>query len=92
MRAARRFNQGFETVEYAASALVDMALHAVEDPDGVDIGAFEASELVRIGMPREIVMRHRLPHFDHLFSGSWYAAAPWPRCGRLRCGTAKSWC
>jgi len=74
MRASRRFNQGFETVEYAASALVDMALHAVEDPDGVDIGAFEASELVRIGMPREIVMRHRLPHFDHLFSGSWYAA------------------
>jgi peptidyl-dipeptidase Dcp len=71
---ARRFNQGFETVEYASSALVDMALHALEDPEGVDVAAFEAAELARIGMPREIAMRHRLPHFDHLFGGSWYAA------------------
>ena len=74
LREARRFNQGFETVEYAACALVDMALHALEDPEGVDVAAFEAAELARIGMPREIVMRHRLPHFDHLFAGSWYAA------------------
>jgi peptidyl-dipeptidase Dcp len=74
LRESRRFNQGFETVEYAACALVDMALHGVDDPDGVDIAAFEAAELDRIGMPREIVMRHRLPHFDHLFAGSWYAA------------------
>jgi peptidyl-dipeptidase Dcp len=74
LRESRRFNQGFETVEYAACALVDMALHGVDDPDGVDIAAFEAAELERIGMPREIVMRHRLPHFDHLFAGSWYAA------------------
>ena len=71
---AQRFNKGFETVEYVASALVDMALHAQEDPDGVDIGEFEKAELARIGMPREIVMRHRLPHFGHLFSGSAYAA------------------
>jgi peptidyl-dipeptidase Dcp len=74
LREAWRFNQGFGTVEYVACALVDMALHAVEDPDAVDVAAFEAAELARIGMPREIVMRHRLPHFDHLFAGSWYAA------------------
>ena len=54
---ARRFNQGFETVEYTACALVDMALHAQTQPDGVDITAFEREELARIGMPREIVMR-----------------------------------
>ncbi len=74
VRSARRFNQGFETVEYAACALLDMALHASEDPEGVDVAAFEVAELARIGMPREIVLRHRLPHFDHLFGGNGYAA------------------
>jgi peptidyl-dipeptidase Dcp len=74
LKEARRFNQGFETVEYTACALVDMALHAVQDPDGVDLGAFESAELERIGMPREIVLRHRLPHFGHLFASSGYAA------------------
>jgi peptidyl-dipeptidase Dcp len=74
LRAARRFNQGFETVEYTACALVDMALHALPDADGVDITAFERAELERIGMPREIVLRHRLPHFGHLFASSGYAA------------------
>jgi peptidyl-dipeptidase Dcp len=74
LTAARKFNQGFETVEYVSCALVDMALHARTDPTGTDITAFEQSELARIGMPREIVMRHRLPHFGHLFSGAAYAA------------------
>jgi peptidyl-dipeptidase Dcp len=74
LREARRFNQGFETVEYVACALVDMALHACTDADGVDITQFERDELARIGMPHDIVMRHRLPHFGHLFSGSAYAA------------------
>ena len=74
LNRARRFNQGFETVEYVACALVDMALHARADPAGADITAFEQAELARIGMPREIVMRHRLPHFGHLFSGNAYAA------------------
>jgi peptidyl-dipeptidase Dcp len=74
LKQARRFNQGFETVEYTACALVDMALHAVSSPDGVDISEFERTELARLGMPREIVMRHRLPHFGHLFSSSGYAA------------------
>ena len=71
---ARRFDQGFETVEYTACALVDMALHASTAVDGVDITEFERIELERIGMPREIVLRHRLPHFGHLFAGSAYAA------------------
>jgi peptidyl-dipeptidase Dcp len=73
-KAARRFNQGFETVEYTASALLDMAIHADPDPSGVDITEFERTELQRIGMPREILPRHRLPHFGHLFASSAYAA------------------
>ena len=74
LERARRFNQGFETVEYAACALVDMALHGQTDSDDLDISGFERAELERIGMPREIVLRHRLPHFSHLFSGPGYAA------------------
>jgi peptidyl-dipeptidase Dcp len=74
LKQARRFNQGFETVEYTACALVDMALHSVPAPDGVDISEFEQAEVARLGMPREIMMRHRLPHFGHLFSSSSYAA------------------
>lgn len=74
LEQARRFNQGFETVEYTACALVDMALHAQDNAAGVDITTFERDELARIGMPREIVMRHRLPHFLHLFASSGYAA------------------
>lgn len=77
VKRARRFNQGFETVEYAACALLDLALHSRGDADsagGVDITEFEREELARIEMPREIVLRHRLPHFGHLFSGDSYAA------------------
>jgi peptidyl-dipeptidase Dcp len=73
-REARQFNQGFETVEYTACALVDMALHAHPDPSGLDLDAFEREELARLGMPREIVLRHRLPHFGHLFGSDGYAA------------------
>jgi peptidyl-dipeptidase Dcp len=74
LEQARRFNQGFETVEYTACALVDMALHSRAAPEGVDVTAFERDELARLGMPREITMRHRLPHFLHLFASSAYAA------------------
>ncbi len=74
MKEAQRFNQGFEAVEYTACALIDMALHTQTSPDGTDITAFEQAELERIGMPREIVLRHRLPHFLHLFASSGYAA------------------
>ncbi len=74
LQQARRFNQGFETVEYTACALLDMALHARASDDGVDITQFEREELARLGMPPEMVPRHRLPHFAHLFSSSSYAA------------------
>ena len=72
--AARRFNQGFATVEYAASALVDLGLHLDPEPQDLDVVAFERAELARIGMPAAIAMRHRTPHFQHVFSGESYAA------------------
>jgi peptidyl-dipeptidase Dcp len=74
LKAANTFNQGFATVEYVSSALVDMELHALASFEGFDLSRFEADMLKRIGMPREIVMRHRLPHFAHIFSGGGYAA------------------
>jgi peptidyl-dipeptidase Dcp len=67
------FNQGYRTVEYLSSAIVDMDLHTV--PDGVvDADAFERETLARIGMPPQIAMRHRLPHFNHLFASDAYSA------------------
>ena len=70
---AKTFNQGFATVEYLSSALVDMKLHL--KPDGVvDPDAFERQTLAELGMPREMVMRHRLPQFNHLFSSDSYSA------------------
>ena len=72
--AARGFNQGFGTVEYAAAALIDMALHSHADPGSIDIDAFERDFLGGIGMPDEIGIRHRPAHFQHLFSGGGYAA------------------
>jgi peptidyl-dipeptidase Dcp len=72
--AARTFNQGFATVEYAACALLDLDLHARPDPKGLDIAAFERDFRARIGMPPEIGLRHRPAHFQHLFAGSGYAA------------------
>jgi peptidyl-dipeptidase Dcp len=71
---ARTFDQGFHSVEYLSSALVDFDIHLVPDPGALDVTAFEQAALTRIGMPREIVMRHRPPHFAHLFSGEGYAA------------------
>ena len=72
--ATRTFNQGFATVEYTACALVDLNLHSLPDAKVLDVTAFERKDLERIAMPPEIVMRHRLPHFQHLFSGGGYAA------------------
>ncbi|KAB1080205.1 M3 family metallopeptidase [Methylobacterium soli] len=73
--AARTFNQGFSTVEYTASAIVDMTLHlSAAGEDGLDVPAFEAEALRRIAMPAEINMRHRAPHFAHIFAGESYAA------------------
>jgi peptidyl-dipeptidase Dcp len=72
--ATRTFNQGFATVEYTACALVDLDIHALAEPGALDVSAFEREALARIAMPAEIVMRHRIPHFQHLFSGGGYAA------------------
>jgi peptidyl-dipeptidase Dcp len=72
--AARTFNQGYETVRFAASALVDMAAHAATEGATPDITALERAEVGRIGLPAAIGMNHRLAHFQHLFSGSGYAA------------------
>lgn len=72
--AARTFNQGFATVEYTACALLDLDLHGPRASAELDVSRFEREALERIGMPAEIVMRHRLPHFQHLFAGSGYAA------------------
>jgi peptidyl-dipeptidase Dcp len=74
LRAAQTFNQGFATVEYAASALIDMALHSHPAPENIDIEAFEREFLAGIGMPAEIGIRHRPAHFQHLFAGGGYAA------------------
>ncbi|MCW2285220.1 peptidyl-dipeptidase Dcp [Rhodoblastus acidophilus] len=71
--AARHFNQGFGTVEFLASALVDFKLHWRPDAPA-EIGAAEAEILQNIDMPAEIVMRHRSPHFGHIFAGESYAA------------------
>src|SRR5215510_3458380 len=72
--ATRTFNQGFATIEYTACALVDLDLHSLADAEALDVAAFERKDLENIAMPAEIVMRHRLPHFQHLFSGGGYAA------------------
>jgi peptidyl-dipeptidase Dcp len=74
LMAARNFNQGFSTVEYLSSALVDIALHQRRDETPLDVAAFEKQTLASIGMPREIVMRHRTPHFAHVFSGDGYSS------------------
>ena len=71
---ARRFNSGFATVEYAACALIDLRLHLFPAPENIDVAAFERQELTRIGMPEGIAMRHRLPHFQHIFSSGYSAA------------------
>ena len=70
---AATFNQGFATTEYLASALVDMRYHTT-DPAGIDPDKFERDTLAELNMPEEIVMRHRSPHFGHIFSGEGYSA------------------
>jgi peptidyl-dipeptidase Dcp len=73
--AARTFNQGAMTVEYVSSALVDLEFHLLKEADGLDVNDFERKTLSRLGMPEEIVMRHRPPHFQHVFSGDGYSSA-----------------
>jgi peptidyl-dipeptidase Dcp len=74
VRKAKTFNQGFLTVEYTASALVDLDLHMLPDTRDLDVVRIERHVLETIGMPEAIVMRHRTPHFAHVFSGDYYAA------------------
>ncbi len=73
IRKASKFNQGFSTTEYLASALIDMKLHLAGDVD-IDPDKFERETLAEMGMPEEIPMRHRTPHFMHIFSGDDYSA------------------
>lgn len=74
LKAASTFNQGFATVEYTSSALVDLELHTMSADKVQDIGKIEKDILTKIGMPAEITMRHRTPHFAHVFSGDGYSA------------------
>ncbi|UTW56060.1 M3 family metallopeptidase [Kordiimonas sp. SCSIO 12610] len=74
IKAAGNFNQGFATTEYLASALVDMRFHTAEDVSNLDADAFEREALAALDMPSELVMRHRSPHFGHIFSGEGYSA------------------
>lgn len=71
--AASTFNEGFKTVEYLASAILDLRIHLSKEAQ-IDADAFERQALTEIGMPKEIVMRHRLPHFGHIFSSDGYSA------------------
>lgn len=73
IKNASTFNQGYKTTEYLASALIDMKAH-VADPTNFDAKTFEKTELGKLKMPNELVMRHRMPHFGHIFSGESYSA------------------
>ena len=73
IEAADKFNQGFKTVEYLSSALVDMKLH-LAGSQTIDPDKFERETLATLGMPSEIVMRHRTPQFNHVFSSDGYSA------------------
>lgn len=74
IKNASTFNQGFATTEFLGSALMDMKYHTV-DPEGINPREFEKETLAALGMPKEIVMRHRSPHFGHVFSSEGYATA-----------------
>ena len=73
LHAARRFGQAYETVRYTASAIVDMAIHQHAGPVD-DIVGFESQVMAQRGLPADAGLNHRLPHFQHLFSGDSYAA------------------
>jgi peptidyl-dipeptidase Dcp len=72
--AARKFNQGFATVEFVSSALIDLEFHTQPAAASRDVRAFERQELEKIGMPAEISLRHRPQQFGHIFSGDHYAS------------------
>ncbi|HEY5689774.1 MAG TPA: M3 family metallopeptidase [Yeosuana sp.] len=74
IKNAATFNQGFSTTEYLASAIMDMKFH-MADPSNIDVDKFERETLSELKMPKELPMRHRSPHFGHVFSGEGYATA-----------------
>ena len=74
IKKASTFNQGFGTTEYLASAIMDMKFH-LADPENIDVDKFERETLADLKMPSELPMRHRTPHFGHVFSGEGYATA-----------------
>lgn len=74
LKRSRQFDQAWATVQYTGPALIDMALHALPNGTPVDIAAFEAEQCAKLGIPADIGLRHGLSHFQHLFSGSSYAA------------------
>jgi len=74
IKNASTFNQGFSTTEYLASAIMDMKFH-LADPTNIDVDQFERETLEELNMPKELPMRHRTPHFGHVFSGEGYATA-----------------
>jgi len=74
IKKASTFNQGFSTTEYLASAIMDMKFH-LADPTHIDVDKFERETLTELNMPKELPMRHRTPHFGHVFSGEGYATA-----------------
>jgi len=74
LNAAQLFNEGFNTIEYTACALLDQTMHMQQDYSAFDLSEWETSELARLDMPRGIIMRHRPTHFQHLFTSSQYAA------------------
>jgi peptidyl-dipeptidase Dcp len=71
---ASKFNQGFLTTEYLASALIDMKVHTLGQPGDLDPDKYERETLATLGMPKELPMRHRMPQFSHIFSSEGYAA------------------
>ena len=73
IQKARRFNQGFATVEYLAASFLDMSWHTLAEPEQLDATAFENAAMAKIGMPAEIVPRYRSPYFRHIFGGSYSA-------------------
>ncbi len=74
IKNAATFNQGFSTTEYLGSAIMDMKFH-LADPTNIDVDSFEKETLATLKMPKELPMRHRSPHFGHVFSGEGYATA-----------------
>lgn len=74
IKSASTFNQGFATIEFTASALVDMAYHQLTEVDEIDVRAFEEEILNGYNKPKEIIMRHRSTHFGHIFAGGYHSA------------------